>query len=214
MRDDDLRVFDVSKEFTDSAGGQPYSTTTTIAYGVEDFEKFVSRVRKVGDQFQPEEMVNHFKENALEPYVGICVLLDMSEPLSSEITGTELSKKLEPIFAQMRPGQPSLPPRLILKTKNKQGRFRYLTPDAVEYLFAISIALVGTDAPAMDPPDSPERLIEGLLIRNVMVWLVGLELQDFHGMEPYMLLAAPIQLTENANGPQATRALLVRMPGF
>ncbi len=159
-------------------------------------------------------MVEHITANPLEPYIGPSVLVDVSDGNGAQITGSELSEKLEPIFVQMRPVSDVFPPRLILQTKTRQGTFRYLTPDAVEYLFAIAIALIDTDAPAMDPPGTEERLIEGLLKRNVTVGLVGLELEQFYGIEPYMLLAAPVLLGENTVGPQPTRALLVKVPGF
>ena len=89
------------------------------------------------------------------------------------------------------------------------ARFPAPTPDAARLLVERGIRLVGTDAPSVDPYDSPDLPAHRVLLRAGMGILENLLLD---GIRPgaYDLIALPLRLADADSSP--VRAILLETP--
>lgn len=134
----------------------------------------------------------------LSTYFGPAVVID--------VPPTEISAAtLIPIFEKIGQTPESLPPRLLLKSACKpKGPLPKLTLDAVEYLYAYGIALLGVDWRTLEKPDDK---VLYLMRKNKMVWLVNIDLSNVAANRMYFLSALPLRTNEDTE--TACRALLI-----
>lgn len=144
------------------------------------------------------DVIQEGMKQLLAPYIGPALVLDVP---AGEINGTTLL----PIFDKLAQTPEGFPPRLIFKSGWKgSGKMPSLTVDAVEYLYANAVGLIGVDWPTLDEPD---ELVPYLLKKNGMVWLVDLDLSNVSSDKMYFLSALPLRTTQDEE--IACRAMLI-----
>ena len=147
-----------------------------------------------------------FTSQKLNPYFGACFMLDLSSA-DGEIDGANLVSQIAPLEKELGAG--GLFRRLLIRTAHKDAdgcaSHSYLTPDALLYLQAKGIILIGTDSPSIDPPGG--RVNAAFMKTNRIVWLVNLDLQHVQEQQAYMLTALPLLPDEEK--PLPARAMLI-----
>jgi len=140
----------------------------------------------------------------LLPYIGPCAVLDVS-PLVEGITKAH--------FEAAAGRLPSLPPRVVFKTRKKirpdvwEGNYAHFTVELIEALKEIGITMAGIDSPSVDHIDSKDLEVHHAMIGSGFSWLENLDLTDAdEGI--YFLSAAPLRLTELEASP--VRAVLIK----
>ncbi len=197
-----LNIIDVSVSVREGADllrlEPPFETTVAVVY--DQLQK------RSADSFAPEQQEEEEEdepESALTPYVGPALVLDIAPFEDEEITGAILVEALRPFFEEAREMALRhnelmiLPKRLIVKTRadrRPDAVYPYFTLDAVAYLYANDIALVGTDTPSIGSLSDPDRSVEQFLEENRISWLVNLDLTAVTGHTLYMLSAAPMKV--------------------
>ena len=142
----------------------------------------------------------------LNRYIGLCFVVDASG-CNAEITSATMLK----LFAEVEELLPNgmVPQRVLIKTGfdcNLSANYPCLTPDALLFLLAKGILLVGTDCPSIDLPEG-HAINEMFMQSHKMVWVVNLNLSEVKPLRPYILSALP--LIPGATGQVPTRAILI-----
>lgn len=146
-------------------------------------------------------------ELPLAPYLGSCVVLDVTEQIDhmNGITPAHVSERLEAFRA--------FPERVLLKTMAEvhydkfENRYPWISADLVDYLAQRGTRLVGLDTPSVDPVDSKSLKTHHVLLQHGMVWLENLDLTHAEEGE-YILIALPLKLMEIEASP--VRAVLLK----
>ncbi len=162
---------------------------------------------------------SHFAENGTtldsippETVVGPCVVLDLRPYLEGDLVEPET---LELASGQLYTLSPSLPPRVLTRTGYTPARpfrtdFVSFAPRAVDWLWERGVYLLGTDAPSVDPIDSPDYPAHRASLERDMVLLEGLNLARITpGV--YQLIALPLKITGGEASP--VRAILMDANG-
>lgn len=122
----------------------------------------------------------------LETFIGRCLVVDLSEEVSTEPIGPEALSAS------------TFPARILFKTREKRPAawtpdFRALSPALVRRLAEEGVALVGTDAPSVDPAESELLVSHRIALANRMTILENLDLAGVPAGE-YELIALPLAL--------------------
>ena len=122
----------------------------------------------------------------LETFIGRALVIDLSHEASSDAIGPEA------LTAN------TFPARILFKTRAKRPAawtpdFRALSPALIRRLAEEGVALVGTDAPSVDPAESELLVAHRIALANRMTILENLDLSDVPGGE-YELIALPLPL--------------------
>ena len=122
----------------------------------------------------------------LETFIGRALVIDLS-----------LDDSLEPIGPEALTAN-TFPARILFKTRTKRPAtwtpdFRALSPALMRRLAEEGAALVGTDAPSVDPAESELLVSHRIALANRMTILENLDLSDVPGGE-YELIALPLPL--------------------
>jgi arylformamidase len=144
----------------------------------------------------------------LEAFMGPAVVVDARSFVQGEppLVGPEVLDGVDP----------SETPRVLLRTRDRVDpgrfpeRFAALAPSLARRLAEAGYALVGTDAPSVDPESSRSLETHRILAGAGIVNLENLVLTD---VEPgrYTLVALPLRLTAADSSP--VRAVLVEEGG-
>ena len=136
---------------------------------------------------------------SLEPYVGLCSVVDVSAAGARRILPHDLEAKR--ISAA----------RVLLRTitfpdhRNWTNEFASLSPELIDHLHERGVILVGIDTPSVDPFESKELEAHQALARHDMANLEGLVLTDVAEGD-YELIALPLRLARADASP--VRAVL------
>ena len=100
--------------------------------------------------------------------------------------------------------------RILFKTKNSEWwgngekafkkNYTYINKQGAEFLIARGVKLVGIDYLSVERYDSPDHVTHHLLLRNQIVIIEGLNLNDV-SMGDYELIALPLKLKGSDGGP-------------
>jgi arylformamidase len=184
----------------------PYKTTTAIVSSV-DADGAVS--------FRPDGAPQG-DSSPLAPFIGPVLLLDLAPWQAEEIDSKALMASLEPFFArsaeeEFNYGQPLyVPGRVIIKTQQNHEipvAFPYLSLDAIAYLYANGVQLVGIDTPCIEPVEGESTGVADFMNMNNMPWIVNLDLSQQSGMKLSFLIAAPVKCSNSHITP--VRAMLL-----
>lgn len=191
-------ILDISRHWGSFANldSEKVEGTCTVYYGLQG-----------AAALSVEERENRgFTTQKLNPYFGVCLLLDLSDA-KEEIDGAKLVSVIAPLEKEL--GDVGLSRRILIRTGRKiddgSTAYSYLSPDALLYLQAKGIILIGTDSPSIDPAGG--RLNTAFMRSSRIVWLVNLNLDQVKEQEPYILTALPLLPDEEKSMP--ARALLV-----
>jgi arylformamidase len=136
---------------------------------------------------------------ALEPYLGLCRVIDARRQGPVIGAGFIASQVVSP------------PPRVLFRTYASFPRdhwrdtFTTLGADAIEALARAGVRLVGVDSPSLDPQDSKVMAAHHAVLAADMRILEGLVLDDVPGGD-YELIALPLKLAGLDSSP--VRAVL------
>lgn len=146
---------------------------------------------------------------ALEPFIGPCLVLDLTRVLSKPgaITSEMVSARAREAIAQGTN-------RILFKTETKVERkvfkddYSYIGADAAELLGSLGCVLVGLDTPSVDHIRAKDLITHKTLDRYKMSWLENLDLSEAQEEQKYFLLAAPLKMDQLEASP--VRALLLQ----
>ncbi|GAB3416338.1 arylformamidase [Massilia agilis] len=134
----------------------------------------------------------------LAPYIGPCRVI--------HCIGVA---RVEP--AHVAPWLEAIPPRVLLRTYDKapqrqwDDRFAAIAPATIELLAAHGVALIGTDAPSLDPQDSKTLDAHHAVRTHGLAILEGVVLDEI-AQGDYELIALPLKLARMDASP--VRAIL------
>lgn len=127
----------------------------------------------------------------LETFIGKAVLVDVTdrESIDAAVVRSVLEVDADPR-------------RVLFRTAAWSGvehggfpeRYAGLDHEAARALATAGVRLIGTDAPSVDPPDSPDHPAHGVLLREGICILENLDL-DAAPPGTYELIAFPLRLT-------------------
>lgn len=199
-------LIDISKPLSSVAALDNPSAdkgTATVVYSGSEFP-----------QTEPEEFsadwlrsYRALKSLKFAAYIGNAFLIDFSEHIQEHISAADLIAKLTPLFEEMKAAGvdvPAIPGRVLFKTAAGSASLSF---DAIQWLYARGVFLIGTDRACVNSPNNPDN--EEYMRIHDIVWLVNLDLQKCEE-GPYFLSALPLADVEE--GTVATRAFLVCMP--
>ncbi|MFY7927698.1 MAG: cyclase family protein, partial [Oligoflexus sp.] len=136
----------------------------------------------------------------LEPYLGPCMVIDVSQVGPRRILPEDLPRDWHPT------------PRMLFRTLSFrhqnpfQNDFTSLSPELLQLLADKGVKLVGIDTPSVDPADSKALESHQALYRGDFAVLEGLDLDNVNaGM--YTLIALPLKLEGADAAP--VRAVLI-----
>ncbi|MGD9682783.1 MAG: cyclase family protein [Candidatus Obscuribacterales bacterium] len=218
MQGDGIRIFDLTRSttggFDEVAGGPPYRGTVTIRYSEADLRDLIASHPEDRRGDVEADILGELRYHPLKPYIGPATIIEVGVSADGSITEAELSEKLDRLKTKVahgaNPEHIQLPSRMLLKTGFDPAGpvFPYLTPPTIDLLFREGVTLVGLDTPSLDHPrDSGASNRHAFRLRGI-VWLVGLDLSAFKGIQGGMLLAAPVD--RGMTGPAPVRAVLVK----
>ncbi|MBK9144902.1 MAG: cyclase family protein [Candidatus Melainabacteria bacterium] len=218
MQGDGIRIFDLTRSttggFDEVAGGPPYRGTVTIRYSEADLQDLIASYPEERRRDVEADILGELRYHPLKPYIGPATIIEVSASTDGSIGVAELSEKLDRLKAKVahgaNPEHIQLPSRMLLKTGfDPAGSvFPHLTPQSIDLLYRDGVTLVGLDTPGPDHPrDAGAGNRHHFRLRG-MIWLVGLELSAFTGVQGGMLLAAPVD--RGRTGPAPVRAVLVK----
>jgi arylformamidase len=113
--------------------------------------------------------------------------------------------------ADLERGGASLAPRVLVRTYRKapvetwDSEFKAVAPEAIDYLAAHGVRLIGVDTPSLDPQESKLMAAHGRIRAHRMAILEGLVLDDVPEGR-YELIALPLRFAELDASP--VRAIL------
>lgn len=149
----------------------------------------------------------------LEPFVGRCLILDLSASTNRSILKDELENAfvgLTPHYEARLRGlsmSETLPPRLLFKTAGNSGSFRYLSDNALEFLVSRGIKLIGLDSSTVSDPQATTRVMEQKVLQNGISVLINLNMNDLGAAAQGILMAAPLVIGQEPGRP--VRAVLL-----
>jgi len=146
-------------------------------------------------------------EMALAPYLGPCVVLDVSGHVDhgNGVLPEHVKDRLE--------AYPHFPQRVLLKTMTHvrydvfEKRYPWISIELAEYLGKHGVKLIGLDTPSVDPVDSKALKTHHTLLQQKICWLENLDLTHADEGE-YVLIALPLKLMEIEASP--VRAVLLK----
>ncbi|MCA9800349.1 MAG: hypothetical protein KC777_00100 [Cyanobacteria bacterium HKST-UBA02] len=152
-------------------------------------------------------------EEDLEPYVGRCLILDLSASTNRSI----LKDELENAFVGLTPHYEArlrglslgetLPPRLLFKTAGYSGSWRYLSESALEFLVSKGIRLIGLDSSTVSDPQATVGVMEQKVLQCGISVLINLNMNDLGAAAQGILMAAPLVIGQGPGRP--VRAVLL-----
>lgn len=215
---DRMRVIDISRPVsrkTELFCDGPAFETTTAVLSPElqpgDREPEGTGEMSFGPEDAPVET-----DRSLTPFVGPALLLDISPVQGGEITAHHLIERMQPVVEAAREEEARfgssfvLPSRMIVKTQrdlSERTKYPYFSLDAVAYLYAQAIVLLGVDIPSLEPADSESLLVQDFMKEHGISWLLGLDLTRVSGTGAYFLVAPPLKSQDSQSGP--ARAILL-----
>ncbi|MBZ0189496.1 MAG: cyclase family protein [Candidatus Obscuribacterales bacterium] len=151
----------------------------------------------------------------LEPFIGRCLVLDLSSSDRNSIHADELENAfigLTPHYEarlQNLAHSKTLPARLLFKTARSANSWRYLNERSLALLFSKGIKLIGTDAPTLADPDQAESesSFASILLENGVSYLINLNLDNLGAIAQGILMAAPL-IAGQSNGKYVRAVLL------
>jgi arylformamidase len=155
-----------------------------------------------------EDTAGNIGAAPLQPYIGHCLVVDVSPMSAGAITAESLRPYIGRAMALDLGVQ-----RVLIKTQEKidyekwQDDYPYLSVGAVKWLNSLGTVLVGLDTPSMDQVNSKTLSTHNALEERHMYWLENLDLTRVES-GPYFLMAAPLKFMELEASP--IRAVLLR----
>ncbi len=163
----------------------------------------------------------------LDAYLGECLVLHclrstdllQIDDIQSAIADADRDTRTAATFLNadasmgVRPSLPALPPRILLRTYREapllhwDEAFAAISPDAIDWLAAQGVRLVGTDTPSLDPQTSKTMDAHRRVFAHGMAILEGLVL-DAVPTGRYELIALPLKFSTLDASP--VRAVLRR----
>jgi len=218
LQGDGIRIFDLTRSttggFDEVAGGPPYRGTVTIRYSEADLRDLIASHPEDRRRDVEADILGDLRYHPLKPYIGPSTIIEVSASADGSIGVAELSEKLDSLKTKVahgaNPQHIQLPSRMLLKTSfDPAGSvFPHLTPQSIDLLYREGVTLVGLDTPGPDHPrDTGASNSHHFRLRGI-IWLVGLDLGAFKGIQGGMLLAAPVD--RGMTGPAPVRAVLVK----
>jgi arylformamidase len=145
---------------------------------------------------------------SLAPYVGPCLVVDLSPMKTGVITAETLQPYIGTALAQDRSVK-----RVLVKTletidyEDWQPDYAYLAVGVVKWLNSLGTVMVGIDTPSVDQIDSKTMSTHHAFVEREMKWLENLDLTRVEA-GAYFLVAAPLKFVELEASP--VRAILLR----
>lgn len=202
MRDDSLRIIDVSRPWSSlrsiTLKSPPEGTGTICRELAHDSIDDATRAMRASQALRAMKTSSYF---------GLCIVVDVQE-CKTEIDSATLYKIFEDLSEQLPKGM--IPQKVLLHTGYRGDGTNYpcLSSDALLYLEAKGVKLIGVDCPSMDLPGG-NAINEAFMNSRKMIWIVNLELSQVKPNRPYMLSALP--LIPHVPGLIPTRAILMPM---
>lgn len=211
MPEDTEQILDISippSSAEVSGNGPPYAGTTSVYYGLRNRRGYdhlsAAELEELEDQ-------KDLATTKLSYHFGFAMLFSVTAD-GAEISSKSLLSVVEPFLneSEQRSGVRPFLPRILFRTRySGQGaEYPCLAVDAILYLQALGVRLIGLDTPSVDRPD--ETLNQALLETNDMAWIVNLNLTQARDEYPYLLAALP--LLPYRIGPSPVRAVLIARP--
>lgn len=202
MRDESVRIIDVSKPWSSlqsitlDSKSMPQGTRTSCREQPHD------SIDDATGAMRASQALRAMKTSA---YFGLCLVIDVQE-CKSEISSETLYKIFDSLSAEMPNGV--VPQKVLLHTgyKGEETNYPCLTSDALLFLEAKGIKLVGVDCPSIDRPTG-NPVNEAFMKSRHMIWIANLELSHVKPNRPYTLSALPI--IPHVPGEIPTRAILI-----
>ncbi|MBY0548178.1 MAG: cyclase family protein [Candidatus Obscuribacterales bacterium] len=202
MRDESVRIIDVSKPWSSlqsitlDNNSEPHGTRTICREQPHD------SIDEATSAMRASQALRAMKTSA---YFGVCFVVDVQE-CKSEITSETLYKIFDSLSDEMPNGV--VPQKVLLHTgyKGEGTDYPCLSSDALLFLEAKGIKLVGIDCPSIDR-STGHPVNEAFMKSRNMIWIANLELSHVKPNRPYTLSALP--LIPHVPGEIPTRAILI-----
>jgi arylformamidase len=155
-----------------------------------------------------EDIATNIGSVPLSPYVGHCLVIDISPMKTGVITAETLRPYIGKFMAQDVGVK-----RVLIKTLENieyerwQDDYACLSVGAIKWLNSLGTILVGIDTPSVDQIASKTLSTHNALDERNMYWLENLDLTKAE-QGAYFLVAAPIKFMELEASP--VRAMLLR----